>query len=89
MNFEKDLIHKSESMTRMELRCPHQDGVIYITPAPKSWVCDTDTLISHSLSGFMQELTQFNDPKISNLMQEWGLYYRPLPRVDEDSQSNA
>jgi hypothetical protein len=53
--------------------------LIYVVPAPRSWVCSGDLVPSHALAGFFGELMQLKDPRVAELMQSWGVYYRGLP----------
>ena len=65
--------------TRVEIQCAHQSGLIYVVPAEASWVCQPEHLHAHALAGFFRELTELEDPRIRELMQRWGLYYRSRP----------
>lgn len=65
--------------SRIKLTCPHQNTVIYMVPAERSWVCIPDLLPVHALAGFFKDLLALEDPKIKFLMQTWGLYARELP----------
>ncbi|CAI8306707.1 MAG: hypothetical protein FI721_00920 [SAR202 cluster bacterium] len=80
MNFDS----KKEGMTRLTLKCAHQHGMVYVIPADRSWVCDSDSRFGHAVAGFMGALTAMEDPRIQTLMQEWGLYYRSLPLESEN-----
>lgn len=72
-------IKSGEGMTRIRVTCPHQSGLIYVVPAQRSWVCSSDQVPSHALAGFFGELVQLKDPRVVELMQSWGIYYRQLP----------
>jgi hypothetical protein len=72
-------IKSGDEMTRIQVTCPHQSGLIYIVPAERSWVCSSEQVPSHALAGFFGELVQLKDPKVAELMQSWGIYYRQLP----------
>ena len=76
-------IKPGEGMTRIELACPHQKGLLYTVPAEKNWVCSQDQIAAHSLAGFLTELTNLRDQRIKELMQRWGIYYRPLALAEE------
>ena len=65
--------------TRVEIRCAHQSGLIYVVPAEASWVCQPESLHAHAMAGFFRELMEMTDPRIRGLMQRWGLYYRSRP----------
>ena len=74
-----------KEMTRISASCEHQNGLIYIVPAERSWVCDSERLPAHALAGFFQELVGLQQPTIQQLMQQWGIYYRQLPLEVEES----
>lgn len=61
---------------RLEVQCPHQNGLIYVAPAQASWVCTEEHLHAHALAGFFKELVGLQDPQVKSLMQRWGIYYR-------------
>ena len=79
------IIKPGEEMTRIQMRCPHQSGLIYVVPAERSWVCSSEQMPSHALAGFFRELVQLKDAKVEGLMQSWGIYYRQLPLEGEQS----
>ncbi len=64
---------------RIELECPHQKGIIYLVPSEASWVCDDALLHVHALAGFFSQLIELKDHTVRNVMQRWGIYYRPRP----------
>lgn len=64
---------------RLEMRCPHQNGLLYMVPAEKSWVCADEDRHAHVLAGFFKELAALQDPRIREIMNRWGLYYRERP----------
>ena len=64
---------------RIELQCEHQNGLLYIVPGEASWVCSEELMHAHALAGFFQQMSELDDPRIKELMQRWGLYYRPRP----------
>ncbi len=66
-------------MTRIQVTCPHQSGMLYVVPAERSWVCSAEQVPSHALAGFFRELLELRDPRVAELMQQWGIYYRQLP----------
>ena len=72
-------INPGEDMTRIQATCPHQSGLIYVVPAERSWVCTAEQIPAHALAGFFRELTGLRDPRVTELMQQWGIYYRQLP----------
>ena len=81
-------IRPGDDMTRIQVTCPHQSGLIYVVPAERSWVCSPDQLPSHALAGFFRELAELNDPRVKELMQSWGVYYRQLPLEAEQSATS-
>ena len=66
-------------MTRIQVTCPHQSGLIYVVPAERSWVCSSEEVPAHALAGFFRELLALRDERVAELMQQWGIYYRQLP----------
>ena len=74
-------------MLRIQLSCEHQSGLIYVVPAERSWVCANERLPSHALAGFFRELVALQKPAIRELMQQWGIYYRELPRIDDQDDA--
>ncbi len=76
---------------RIELQCEHQNGLLYIVPGEASWVCSEELMHAHALAGFFQQMSELDDPRIKELMQRWGLYYRPRPlastKADKTSES--
>ena len=77
-----------DDMTRIPLTCPHQSGLIYVVPAERSWVCTSEDLPRHALAGFFRDLVALADPRVRELMQAWGIYYRQLPMSGEAPESN-
>jgi len=78
-------------MIRIRAVCEHQSGLIYVVPADRSWVCDQVNMPAHALAGFFRELTSLDNQEVQGLMQQWGIYYRQLPKdqgetVDKDGQ---
>lgn len=63
----------------VDLRCTHQSGVLYVESAEASWVCRDARLKAHALAGFFRELMDMENPAVRDLMQRWGLSYRPRP----------
>ena len=78
-------IKPGPEMTRIQVTCPHQSGLIYVVPAERSWVCDPGQAPAHALAGFFRELVNLKDDRVASLMQEWGLYYRQLPLDSDDT----
>lgn len=71
---------------RVELECEHQNGLVYVVRAKKNWVCSNDLLHVHSLAGFFRELMELGDPRVREVMQRWGVYYRPRPLAEQASE---
>ena len=74
-------------MIRIRAVCEHQRGLIYVVPAERSWVCDKEYLPAHALAGFFRELSALSNPEVQGLMQQWGIYFRELPKDQEDPKS--
>ena len=72
-------IKPGEGMTRIDLGCEHQRGLVYVVPGEMSWVCSQERMPGHALAGFLRELTAQGDARVEGLMQRWGIYYRELP----------
>ena len=72
-------VKSSEGMTRVQVTCEHQSGLIYVVPASRSWVCSEELIPAHALAGFFRELVALKHGPITELMQDWGIYYRQLP----------
>ena len=71
-----------KDLSRLEIGCKHQRGILYAVPSELSWVCNDKDRHSHSLAGFLKELTRIGNPEVKEAMQKWGLYYRELPIED-------
>jgi hypothetical protein len=78
-------VKPSQDMTRIQAVCEHQQGLIYVVPAERSWVCSQEYLSAHALAGFFRELVALKDPAVESLMRQWGLYYRQLPAIQENA----
>lgn len=77
-------ITPGNDMTRIKVVCEHQSGLIYVVPAVRSWVCDKEYLPAHALAGFFRELSSLKNSEVQLLMQQWGIYFRQLPKDQED-----
>ena len=75
-------IKPGQAMTRLQVSCMHQSGLLYVVPAEKSWVCSQDLMPAHALAGFLREVTALEDPRVADIMQSWGVYFRELPLED-------
>lgn len=82
-------VKPGDEMTRIQVSCPHQSGLIYVVPAERSWVCSSEQVPSHALAGFFRELVQLQDSRVEALMQSWGIYYRQLPLEGEQASEGA
>lgn len=69
---------------RIEVQCKHQNGLIYVVPSEASWVCTDDLLHAHAMAGFFKQLMALDDPRVSEIMQRWGLYFRERPLASQD-----
>ena len=49
-------IKPGQGMTRVQISCLHQSGLLYVVPAERSWVCSQEYLPAHALAGFLKEL---------------------------------
>jgi len=78
-------IKPGPDMTRIQVTCSHQSGLLYVVPAERSWVCDSAQVPAHALAGFFRELVNLKDDRVAALMQDWGIYYRQLPLEGEES----
>ncbi len=68
--------------TKLDIKCEHQSGILYVVPAEASWVCNTEHIYAHAIAGFLRELVSLDDGRVRELMQRWGLYYRSRPIGD-------
>ena len=85
------LVTPSKGVTRMELECQHQHGLLYVVEgAENNWVCSHLRRPAHSMAGFFRELVALDENRVKAIMQRWGLYFRSLPLAEEeDSQVEA
>ena len=74
---------------RIELQCEHQNGLLYIVPGEASWVCSEELMHAHALAGFFRQMSELDDPRIKELMQRWGLYYRPRPLTSTETENTS
>jgi hypothetical protein len=72
-------VNQGNDMTRIQVTCEHQSGLIYVVPAERSWVCTPEKAPAHALAGFFRELVAMEHPGVRDLMGQWGIYYRQLP----------
>ncbi len=68
---------------RVEVQCKHQNGLLYVVPSEANWVCTDELRHAHSLAGFFKELTELAEPRVSDAMQQWGIYFRPRPLITD------
>ena len=68
----------------MEMECPHQNGLLYMVPGDRSWVCEDDVRPAHVLAGFFKEIADLDDARIREAMNRWGLYYRQRVLKSQD-----
>ena len=81
------MVKQGQGMTRVQVSCIHQSGLLYMVPAEKSWVCSQELMPAHALAGFFRELMDFGDPRVKELMRRWGIYFRQLPLDEEPAES--
>lgn len=74
---------------RLEIQCSHQNGLLYVVPSEASWVCSEELLHVHAMAGFFRQLTELEDQRVHDLMQKWGLYFRPRPLETEEEDGPA
>ena len=74
---------------RLELECEHQSGLLYVVPSEASWVCSEELLHVHALAGFFNQLATLNDPRVKEVMQRWGLYFRERPLALESEKASG
>ena len=80
-------VKTGKDMARVQVTCPHQSGLIYVVPSERSWVCTDELRPAHALAGFFRELIMLKDPRVEDLMYQWGLYYRILPLESDDDDT--
>ena len=83
------IVKAGEEGSRIELQCPHQNGLLYAVPGEASWVCSAELLPAHAMAGFLRELVKLSDPRVQGLMQRWGLYYRARPVTTSEDAEEA
>ena len=81
-------ISPGDDMTRIQVSCEHQSGLIYVVPAERSWVCSSGRMPAHAMAGFFRELAALQQPAVQQLMQDWGIYYRELPIAEAQSDAS-
>ena len=69
---------------RLEVRCAHENGLLYVVPGEASWVCAEEYLHAHALAGFFKELVGLQSQQVKELMQRWGLYFREQAMEEEE-----
>ena len=79
-------IKQGEGLSRVQLGCSHQKGLLYVVPAERSWVCSQQMMPAHALAGFLGELTELQQPAVQQLMNRWGISYRRLPLESEEEE---
>ena len=82
-------VKSGEGMTRVQVTCGHQSGLIYVVPASRSWVCSEALIPAHALAGFFRELVALKLGPVAELMQDWGIYYRQLPLALEENSGES
>jgi hypothetical protein len=84
------IVKEGQGGKRLEIQCKHQSGVLYVVPSEASWVCSQEFLHAHALAGFMKELIGLQNPRVEQILQRWGIYFRErkLAESAEDPTSN-
>ena len=82
-------IKAGQEGSRIELQCPHQNGLLYAVPGEASWVCSPELLPAHAMAGFLKELVKLSEPRVQGLMQRWGLYYWDRPVTSSPQEGGA
>ncbi len=82
-------VKSGDGMTRVQVTCSHQSGLIYVVPASRSWVCSEELISAHALAGFFRELVALKLGPVAELMQDWGIYYRQLPLALEEESDES
>ncbi len=82
-------IAPGDDMTRIQVTCSHQSGLLYVVPGERSWVCSPEQMPAHALAGFFRELVNLKDSRVASLMQDWGIYYRQLPLESDVAEDGA
>ena len=77
-----------EGMSRVQMSCMHQSGLLYVVPSEKSWVCSQDLMPAHALAGCLREIVALEDTRVKEIMQRWGVYFRQLP-IESDGEERA
>ena len=77
-------LRPSETGDRLEMQCKHLNGLLYMVPADRSWVCTDEDRHAHVLAGFFKELAALELPAVGEIMNRWGLYYRERPLDDQE-----
>ncbi|MBM3945542.1 MAG: hypothetical protein FJ317_08675 [SAR202 cluster bacterium] len=69
---------------RIEIECKHQNGLLYVVPSETSWVCTEELMHVHALAGFLKQLSELNDARVTDAMRRWGIYFRARPLASEE-----
>ncbi len=85
-NYGLTITPDSDGGARLEAGCEHQRGLLYVISGNMNWVCGQEHRPAHSLAGFFRELSQLNDPGVTDLMRRWGLYFRELSLEDHHQE---
>ena len=73
------IVKHGQNLTRVHLKCAHQNALLYTVPAETNWVCSSKNRHVHSLAGFLEDLIDLKDSRVKEIMQKRGLYFRKLP----------
>ena len=82
-------VKTGQDITRLQITCEHQSGLLYMVPGEKSWVCSQEMMPAHALAGFLGELVELEDARVKAIMQRWGIYFRRLPLEETEDGGSA
>ena len=80
IEFETD-IHFGKAGNRITLSCEHHNATMYVVSAESNWVCNKNSIHTHSIAGFFKDLIELDNKSVEHLMQKWGIYYRETPLI--------
>ena len=67
----------TENMNILDLATKHLSGKLYFVKTDQNWVSENDSIYIHSLIGFFSDLNKLNNTESKNLMNKWGISFRP------------
>ena len=81
-------IRGSDGSKRIDIKCEHQNGVLYVVPSEANWVCTESLLHAHSIAGFFSDITNLDDEALQKIMQKWGIYYRTVTSENSEREDS-